>query len=306
MNGDKFHVIIDDTVDLFTTYGAVLTDDSVWNEPPEVQANYVDVPGRVDGPLDMTEALFGEPLYGQRTQTLVFYIDPYYTTFTFLQTIAKFKTLLHGKKVKFMLPFDENYTYTGRWNMTSWKADAFNSKKGTIEFSVTSEPYKYKKTLTFSMHRAKAIEFNLPSGMRPVCPIFEFARPTLVNFEGESYRLNAGTYRIDDLYLHEGDNTLFCDSALGDGDMIIGFKCLINDYKLNKVQVTKSWTITQLENDRAAWSDIKGSTQKEVYSNKTIKSLQDKRIAEYIWRDGSISASDSSYITYVQYEWSDI
>ena len=104
-----------------------------------VSTNFVDIPGRRDGPIDMSEYLTGSPIYGQRSGSFEFYIDPDHE---YWETIRmKIASYLHGKRMKMCLEDDPMYYYEGRFSLSGMTSEAITDKI-TITYAVG--PYKYR------------------------------------------------------------------------------------------------------------------------------------------------------------------
>ena len=103
-----------------------------------VVTSFVDIPGRKDGPLDMSEYLTGKAVYGQRSGSFEFYVDNDHEYWeTIRMKIAKY---LHGQRMKMCLEDDPAYYYEGRFSLNNFVSEAVCSKV-TINYVVG--PYKY-------------------------------------------------------------------------------------------------------------------------------------------------------------------
>lgn len=288
--------VVANGVNLESEFGLVLDgSQSDWYTPPKVNTSYISVEGRIDGPLDMTEAISDTPTYGQRSQTLVFWLDPTRAKYDLYELRRRLYILLHGRKVKYTLPHEEGYTYTGRWNMDSWSR-AFPSLKddsGTFKFSVVAEPYKFKKTITQRLNAAGGVVFALESGMKPVCPTFEFASASIVRFGNNIIKSNAGAYKLTDVWLTEGVNEIYVNSMLGTGDRPI------SDFGDATIASLGNAYISQL-----AWMDVvTGAKTIADFESDTINQYPTETIAELTY---VISQDADRYAVYVQYDWSDL
>ena len=104
-----------------------------------VSTNFVEIPGRKDGPIDLSEYLTGGVVYGQRSGSFEFYVD---NDHEYWESIRyKISDYLHGKKLKMCLEDDPAYYYEGRFSLESWASEAVCSKV-TINYVVG--PYKYR------------------------------------------------------------------------------------------------------------------------------------------------------------------
>ena len=103
--------------------------------------NYVAIPGREDGPIDMSEYLTGKMVYGDRSGSFEFYVDNDHEYWETLR--MKIVDYLHGKEMKMCLEDDPNYYYKGIFTFDEWKSESWNSK---VVISYVLEPYKYRIT----------------------------------------------------------------------------------------------------------------------------------------------------------------
>ncbi len=110
---------------------------SVTQAPPT--SVMVNIPGREEGPIDMSEYLTGAMQYGQRSGSFEFIVDNDHENWvTLLDTITSY---LHGKKLYMVLEDDPNYYYEGRFTLDQWKSESWNSK---VVINYVVGPYKYR------------------------------------------------------------------------------------------------------------------------------------------------------------------
>lgn len=99
----------------------------------------VEIPGREDGPIDMSEYLTGSMQYGQRSGSFEFIVDNDHENWiTLMERISSY---IHGKKLYMTLEDDPNYYYEGRFTLNEWKSESWNSK---VVINYVVGPYKYK------------------------------------------------------------------------------------------------------------------------------------------------------------------
>ena len=99
----------------------------------------IDIPGREDGPIDMSEYLTGGIQYGQRSGSFDFYVDNDHENWTAI--LSKMTSYLHGKEMKMVLEDDPGFYYEGRFSVTEWRSESWNSRV-VINYAVG--PYKYR------------------------------------------------------------------------------------------------------------------------------------------------------------------
>lgn len=104
-----------------------------------VSTNFVDIPGRVDGPLDMSEYLTGSVQYGARSGSFEFLVDNDHEDWESIRT--KIVDFLHGKRMKMCLEDDAKYYYEGRFSLDEWRSESWNS---SIVINYAVGPYKYR------------------------------------------------------------------------------------------------------------------------------------------------------------------
>lgn len=155
--------------------------------------NTIDVPGRIDGPLDASTVLTdGDVRYGPR---------PFEATLetsegTRLERKARIDTMinkLHGQRVKFWLPDDADHYLVGRFTVSELYNDLAHA---AVTVTATCEPWKYAKQENVSSLYASASADYLTlynDGRRAVVP--------LLTVEGGEVSL---TYATSTIMLGEG------------------------------------------------------------------------------------------------------
>ena len=104
--------------------------------------NFVEIPGRKMGPIDLSDYLTGGPLYTSRSGSFEFIVANDYEYWEDLRVkIVKF---LHGKTMKMCLADDPNYCYAGKFTFNEWRSESWNSKV-VINYAVS--PYKMPITV---------------------------------------------------------------------------------------------------------------------------------------------------------------
>lgn len=104
-----------------------------------VSANFVDIPGRRNGPIDMTEYLTGEVVYSARSGKLEFIVDNDHEWWENLR--SEITEYLHGKRMKMVLSDDPGWYYEGRFTLEEWRSD---SSFSSVVISYAVSPYKYR------------------------------------------------------------------------------------------------------------------------------------------------------------------
>ena len=174
--------------------------------PAEPKENYIDITGG-DGSLDLTEGL-GEVKYKDRNFDFTFTIHPS-EKMTFDEKVSQVSNALNGKKCRMTLDRDSDYFWEGRCKVDKY---AQNKLLGQILIKATVRPYKLKQNETvvsFNLTADKK-EITLKNGKKSVVPEITCTNNNTVVSFGDSFTttLSAGTYKILDIYLKEGNNIL--------------------------------------------------------------------------------------------------
>lgn len=267
--------------------GLVLIDGTESIGLPEVQTYQVEVPGR-NGLLDLTEALNGDVAYKNRECSWQFADAREYGSRT--DALVKFANMLHGRKLDFVLDERPEYTGTGRF-----AAEVDENVRGYTLLNVTAdcEPYFSKGLQTVKVNAAGGITIALESGRMPVCPTFEFASETIVAMGDISATMQPGTYKVNDIWLHEGRNEIYINSYIGYGNVPI------SKYASNTIEEYKGRRISTL-----LWDGLIGAAVKvEDWKQDVIRPCYNLVISE---AEYAIGTDAEDYAVYIQYEWKDL
>lgn len=173
--------------------------------PAEPKTNYIDITGG-DGSLDLTEGL-GEVKYKDRPFNFTFSVNPS-DKMTFDEKVSQVSNLLNGKWCKITLDRDPNYYWEGRSIVDKY---AQNKALKQISIKATVRPYKLKQNETVKSFEltTEEKEITLKNGRKSVVPEITCTNDnTKVIFGSVTETLNAGTHKILDIYLKEGNNIL--------------------------------------------------------------------------------------------------
>ncbi len=173
--------------------------------PAEPKENFVDITGG-DGSLDMTEA-HGEVRYKDRPFKFLFTISPS-ENMTFDEKVTQISNALNGKRFKITLDRDSDYYWIGRCKIDKYAQDK-NLKQ--ISVKATVYPYKFKQSETvISIDLTSSEkEIILKNGRKSVVPEITCTNDnTTIVFGNVTETLSAGTHKILDIYLKEGNNIL--------------------------------------------------------------------------------------------------
>lgn len=267
--------------------GLVLVDGSEKIGLPVVQTYNIEVPGR-DGLLDLTEALNGEVAYKNRECSWQFADAREYGERT--AALVELANMLHGRKLTFKLDDRPEYTGTGRFT-----AEIGENRRGYTVLNVKAdcEPYFSKGVKTLRVNAAGGIKISVESGRKPVCPTFEFASETIVMCGDVSARMQPGTYKVNNLWLHQGVNELYLNSYLDDGNVTIA------KYADATINAYKGSLISDL-----MWEGIRGAAISiEEWKDDTVQLHSCTTISE---AEYAVSTDTEEYAVYIQFDWSDL
>lgn len=198
----------DEFVDLTQKFKMVLTDDYTLS-PPEPKTYTVDIPGG-NGTLDLTEALVGDTVYNNRQQEFTFLVID---TDEFERVKTQVSNFLHGKAFDYKLTMDEDYTYHGRFKVTEYSHKPYTvGNVGTFKIIIDANPYKIKDNRPIDVNAVGGKTVTLTCGRMRVRPTITTDGYVKVICNGKMLTLPQGTWLINDLLLHEGDNELYINS----------------------------------------------------------------------------------------------
>lgn len=192
---------------------------------PETATSYVDVPGRLKGPLDMTAVhTNGDPRYGNRTLTARFECSEG-TRMEREGIISRMLNHLHGRKKDITLPDDETHYAVGRLSVTR---DYNDMAHAGVTVSATCEPWRYNKletTLELVADDTLRTAVLMNNGRMQVVPeITVTGYKASVEFsinDGEMQRLGAGTYLLPGVVLDTGYSKL---TYTGSGNIAVRYR----------------------------------------------------------------------------------
>lgn len=204
------------------TIGTYNTADRGWTltgwefSAPVYVSNIVDVPGRIDGPLDLSTAVTdGEPRYQQRTLTATLECSDG-TRLEREEKINIMTNWLDGWRQNIILPDDEGYYITGRVSVERLYNDPAHA---SVAVTAICEPWRYfafetTVALTGTADTQTATLVN--SGRRAVVPLLIVTGSGSLNlqFGTATWSLSAGSYLLPDMLLTQGEHTL---TYSGDG-----------------------------------------------------------------------------------------
>lgn len=197
-------LIVND-VDLTANFKMVLVDGYTL-EPPEPKTYTIDIPGG-NGVLDLTETLLGDTAYNNRKQEFTFYVI---NTTEFEAIKTRVSNFLHGRSYNYKITMDPDYTYTGRFSVTSYTHSAYASGiTGIIKISIDAKPFKMKPQQTYKVDAVGGKLVYLPSGRMRVRPTIDTNRRVRVEYNNKVIYLTNGAWTLNDLMFSEGLNEIY-------------------------------------------------------------------------------------------------
>lgn len=172
--------------------------------PAKPKTNYIDIPGG-DGSKDLTEA-HGEVKYSDRDITFTFTVFPK-DEMTFEERQTAVSNVLNGKRCRITLDKDPYFYYQGRVTVDEYLQDR-NLKQFTIKAVV--RPYKWKQHETVAaFDLTSAVQtVILHNSKKSVVPTIICTGSTRIVFGDTIHTLGEGTFKVLDICLVEGINTL--------------------------------------------------------------------------------------------------
>ena len=185
---------------------------------PKLKYKSVTLPDR-DGDLDYTEALFGVPLYDNRTIELTFeYLGSQSAWFELVDDVRNF---LHGKKMFIYEPDDDQYYYVGRVEV----GDPSGGLVKIFDVKVTANPWKLKRSgeTIVTKTASEGLEITLENDWKPVVPTIETTGLISLQYRDVIYTMDGvGTFRFPKMLLRHGSNVITVLS--GDSDITFRYQ----------------------------------------------------------------------------------
>jgi hypothetical protein len=197
--------IIFDTYDtaadgLWTLASCVLGD-------AEPVTTLLDIPGRLDGPLDASEALTGDIQYGPRPLEVTLESSEG-TRLERKARIDYMVNLLHGRRVPVWLPDDPGHYVIGRLSVRPQYNDLAHA---AVQVSATCEPWRYatEETEVTVEVGGSHKDITLTNDRRKVYPTATVVGEIEVTDEkGHSFALGEGTHLLTGLPLGLGNHVV--------------------------------------------------------------------------------------------------
>lgn len=203
----------------YNDFGLILSSKVI--SPPVPQVNLVSVPMR-DGTIDLTETLAEDVKYNDRTITLTFSVIDARNTWS--AKVSEIQNYIHGKRLRIVCDDDAAFYYVGRVSVNEWTSE---KSIGKLVVECTVEPFKYdilssavdwewdifdfEEGIINEMGELivnGAITITLLCRRKRMFPVFTASADMTIGFMGDTYILKAGSQKIYDIFLCEGENEL--------------------------------------------------------------------------------------------------
>lgn len=190
----------------FRDLNLILT--SVYIPPASPKENFIDIPGG-NGSVDMTEA-HGDVKYSDRTGAkFTFHMNPAggLSEKAWEAKKTEISNRLNGLQCNIVLDKDPEYYWQGRCKVSEYASD---KKLKKIIVGARLAPYKMKineTTVKVALTETPK-EITLTNARKTVCPLITCTGETTLIFDGSEYVLNAGTHRLLDFQLKEGETAV--------------------------------------------------------------------------------------------------
>lgn len=188
-------------------------------QPAQPKLNIIDIPG-ADGSKDLSAQPGGRIVFADREIVWTFALYPGANWYAKQREVSN---AINGLAAHITLDDDPGYYYVGRISVESYNRDQTLRQ---ITVRAICRPYKLKQeetTVTVALTTAfKTID--LASDRKPVVPTITVTAETTLEWDGNAYTINAGTHKILDIQLHEGDNQLRAKVTSGTGSITITYQ----------------------------------------------------------------------------------
>jgi len=202
--------LIIDNIHTYNDWGLILTAQEM--EPPKVKTKYIEKP-LGDGSIDLTEAIIGDVAYEDRKGTFEF--DLLVPPENRAGLVSAMGSYIHGRKRKLILPDDLDHYYYGRMALSSFVAQGLIGK---LEIEIVCDPYKYKLDPTVksgSIGTGGSVTVICTNSRKRVIPEITVSAAVTIVFNGNSYSVSPGTWKLTNIIFVEGQNELTITGAAG-------------------------------------------------------------------------------------------
>lgn len=196
-----------------------LIQQSVDLQPAKPKLNIIDVPG-ADGSKDLSAQPGGRVVFSDREITWTFALYP---GDNWNKKHMAVSNALNGLACHITLDDDPGYFYEGRLSVDSYKVDRTLRQ---IVIRAVCRPFKLRQELTMVTVALTTTQLtiDLRNDRKPVVPTITVTAETALTWEGNTYTIAAGTHRILDIQLLDGDNQLQAKVTSGTGSITITYQ----------------------------------------------------------------------------------
>lgn len=181
----------------YNDWGVILEDTHI--APPSPKRYTVSVAGR-NGVLDLTQELTPSIRFESRT-----------LSFSFRVKAGDWSTLMsqiygdiHGRTLDIVSDIDPDWHWHGFCTVDDFSSDA---RTGQLTIIVDADPFKYSNTVT-TVTKSGSGTVICSNDRMEVIPTITVTAETTIVFGDISVTLSAGTHKVENLQLVEGDNEL--------------------------------------------------------------------------------------------------
>ena len=199
---------------------------TAWDFPePAIEENLVNVPGRLQGPLDLSTALTdGEPRYKARPLTITLESSEG-DRLARAARISEMVNKVHGRRLDIVPPDHPLHYATGRLSVQLLYNDMAHA---SVRVTGTCEPWLYAKEETvLQLQATDTVQTALlrNAGAMAMVPLVEVdaaeGASVMLIYGTSAWALYKGTYKLPDLRLTPGDHVI---SYGGAGSMTIRYR----------------------------------------------------------------------------------
>ena len=184
---------------------------------PKVYEEIINIPGK-NGPLDMSEALTGEPIYQERKLSSKY--DLYEPKLELrVRRISELSNYINGKYLQIIDDKCPEYYYEGRITVDSKQKNALFHE---VTISADVNPFKLKNNKTIISADVSGEETVICPNLRmSTVPEITVDSAFTVVFGDVTLDMKAGTHIFPDIKFVEGDNEILCT---GNGTIIFTYQ----------------------------------------------------------------------------------
>lgn len=210
--------IIINKTDTLARWGLILGANYVI-ERPQKKELWQDIPG-ANGALDYSEALTGYPVYNMRTLSLPLVCGR--NDASLEDAYEELQNLHAGTTAKITVPWDMEHYYLGTLRVGQMQ----NYNGGTIPLTLYAQPYRLQILSTVLKRNISTTPSTiiLKNEQMPVIPTITVSTATTITFEGTTYNVAAGTVRLVNILLKEGNNLFTVATGAGTGTITFSYQ----------------------------------------------------------------------------------